>query len=142
MPTSKSCAIVPFAVSTSINRTHDRIRLSPAGRHPSASAIHRRSSAHIASWTRLSAVSRVDFDPGCGALGGTAVDRIPRFCWDTRTRPGGTPVTVNKVRVLVGPLPVDTMNWVSVEPSGWTGCPENNDGYGQMLIVLDGATTT
>src|SRR2546428_9219442 len=135
MPTSKSCAIVPFAVSTSISRTQERTRLSPAGIHPSASESQRRSSAHIASWARLSAVSRVDLDPSCCALGGTVVDRIPRFCGVTSTRPGGTPVTEKRVRVLVGPLPVDTMNSVSVERRDWTGCTENSVGSGPKLMV-------
>src|SRR2546428_8693848 len=135
MPTSKSCAIVPFAVSTLISQTQDRTRLSPAGMHPSARASQRRSSAHIASWTRLSAVSRVDLDPSCCALGGTVVDRIPRFCGVTSTRPGGTPVTEKRVRVLVGPLPVDTMNSVSVERRDWTGCTENRVGSGPKLML-------
>src|SRR5207249_134897 len=135
MPTSKSCTIVPFAVSTSMSRTHDLTRLSPTGIHPSASESQRRSSAHIASWTRLSAVSRVDLDPSCGALGGTVVDRIQRFCGATSTRPGGTPVTEKRVRVLVGPLPVDTMNSVSVERRDWTGCTENSVGSGPKLMV-------
>src|SRR2546425_1416359 len=134
MPTSKSCAIDAFTVSTSISRTHDRTRLSPAGMHPSSN-VSQRFSAHIASWIRLLAVSRVDLEPSCGALGGTAADRIPRFCWETSTTPGGTPVTENNVRVLVGPLPVDTMNWVSVERSDWTGCTENKVGSGPKLIV-------
>src|SRR3989442_2276756 len=135
MPTSKSCTIVRFAVSPSMSRTHDLTRLSPTGIHPSASESQRRSSAHIASWTRLSAVSRVDLDPSCGALGGTVVDRIPRFCGVTSTTPGGTPVTVKRVKVLVGPLPVDTMNCVFVERSDWTGCTENKVGSGPKLIV-------
>src|SRR5438093_1839773 len=135
MPTSKSCTIVAFAVSTSMSRTHDRTRLSPAGMHPSASESQRRSSAHIASWARLSAVSRVDLDPSCGALGETVVDRIPRFCGVTSTRPGGTPVTEKRVRLLVGPLPVDTMNSVSVERRDWTGCTENSVGSGPKLMV-------
>src|SRR5437867_1416611 len=135
MPTSKSCTIVAFAVSTSMSRTHDRTRLSPAGMHPSASEGQRRSSAHIASWARLSAVSRVDLDPSCGALGETVVDRIPRFCGVTSTRPGGTPVTEKRVRLLVGPLPVDTMNSVSVERRDWTGCTENSVGSGPKLMV-------
>src|SRR2546426_3261899 len=135
MPTSKSCTIVAFAVSTSMSRTHDRTRLSPTGMYPSASESQRRSSAHIASWARLSAVSRVDLDPSCGALGGTVVDRIPRFCGATSTRPGGTPVTEKRVRVLVGPLPVDTMNSVSVERRDWTGCTENSVGSGPKLMV-------
>jgi len=41
----------------------------------------------------------------------------------------------NSVRVLVGPLPVDTMNCVSVERSDWTGCTENKVGSGPKLIV-------
>src|SRR6266702_1054100 len=118
MPTSKSCAIVAFAVSASISRTQDRTRLSH----------------HIASCPRLSAVSRVDLEPSCGALGGTAVDPIAKFCWDTSTMPGGTPVTEKRVRVLVGPLPVDTMNSVSVGRSDWTGCTENNVVSGPKLI--------
>src|SRR5207249_77883 len=142
MPTSKSCTIVPFAVSTSMSRTHDLTRLSPTGIHPSASESQRRSSAHIASWARLSAVSRVDLDPSCGALGGTAVVRIPKFCWVTSTRPGGTPVTENRVKVLVGPLPVDTMSCVSVERSDWTGCTENIVGSGPKLIVRATAPLT
>src|SRR3989475_18480 len=135
MPTAKSCEIVPFTVSTSMSRTPDRTRLSPTGMHPSARESQRRSSAHIASWARLSAVSRVDLDPSCGALGGTVVDRIPRFCGVTSTRPGGTPVTEKRVRVLVGPLPVDTMNSVSVERRDWTGCTENSVGSGPKLMV-------
>src|SRR3989475_72974 len=39
------------------------------------------------------------------------------------------------MRVLVGPLPVDTMNCVSVERSDWTGCTENKVGSGPKLIV-------
>src|SRR3989442_7386165 len=119
MPTSKSCAVVPFAVSASISRTHDRTRLSPAGIHPSASESQRRLSAHIASCTRLSAVSRVDLDPSCGALGGIAVARIPRFYGVTSTRPGGTPVTEQRVTVRMGPLPVDTMHYAFVRPNDW-----------------------
>src|SRR5438093_11683073 len=114
MPTSKSCEIVPFAVSTSISRTHDRTR-SPAGMHPSASESQRRSSAHIASCTRLSAVSRVDLDPSCGALGGTVVDRIPRFCGVTSTMLGGTPLTEHRGRVLEGPILDDTIHYDTVE---------------------------
>ena len=60
---SKSCATVPFAVSTSISRTHDRSWLSPVGVQPTPSESHKRLSAHITSCTRLSAVSRVDLDP-------------------------------------------------------------------------------
>src|SRR5439155_24817756 len=135
MPRSKSCEIVPFAVSTSISRTQERTRLSPAGMHPSARASHRRSSAHIASWTRLSAVSRVDLDPSCGALGGTVVARIPRFCGVTSTRLGGTPVTEKRVRVIEGPLPVDTTNSVSVERRDSTGSPEDSVGSGPKLMV-------
>src|SRR5207244_11877702 len=41
----------------------------------------------------------------------------------------------NSVRVLVGPLPVDTMNCVSVDRSDWTGCIENKVGSGPKLIV-------
>src|SRR2546428_13916959 len=113
MPTSKSCAIDAFTVSTSISRTHDRTRLSPAGMHPSSN-VSQRFSAHIASWIRLLAVSRVDLEPSCGALGGTAADPAPRFCSEASTTPGGTPGTENDGRGLVGPLPVDTINLLYV----------------------------
>src|SRR6059036_2634540 len=135
MPMSKSWAIVAFAVSTSSGRTHDRTWLSPIGVQPTPNESHRRLSAHIASCTRLSAVSSVDLEPSCGALGGTAVDPIAKFCWDTSTMLGGTPVTEKRVRVLVGPLPVDTMNSVSVGRSDWTGCTENSVGSGPKLMV-------
>src|SRR5438309_11651615 len=102
MPTSKSCTIVPFAVSTSMSRTHDRTRLSATGMHLSASESQRRSSAHIASWARLAAVARVDVDPGCGALGGAVVDGVPRCGGVTRTGAGGARGTGEGGRVAGG----------------------------------------
>src|SRR3989475_9827893 len=139
---SKFCEIVSFEVSTSISRAHDRGRLSPGGVQPSSRESQRRPSAHIASWTRASPVSSLFFVPGCGALGGTAVSRIAKFCWDTSTRPGGTPVIENSVKVLVGPLPTVTMNWLSVGASDWTGCTEKRVGSGPKLMDRAGAPLT
>src|SRR2546428_13129108 len=96
MPMSKSCAIVAFAVSTSISRTHDRTWLSPVGVQPTSNESHRRVSAPIASFTRVSAVARVGLDPRWGARGGIAGGPVPEFLLVASTTTRGTPADAEK----------------------------------------------